>query len=491
MRRLLATDPESGGTAKQVVCHRNATDPESGGTAKQVVCHRNSTDPESGGTAKQVVCHRNSVLGRGGATACWGIIALLSVAVAQTAAAQSIPPGQSVPPDPYALRAGAWDRSVQLEKEGKVEQARDLMLRAWGPTPEGYEVTVRLAWLSLQLGDSEQAINWYQRARALPGAGPESTQGLASAYAQRGFAHLEEPDRASARENFRAALALEADHADARRGLELAGPESRVDPELWFAFLRQSVPQNSWQGAAVFAHLPWQLDDAWKLRLAYRYIAADVPSEPPPPAMARPGRPPQSGGSTLTHQNELYAGARYGSRWVDVEALGLAVFPAEEEAVLGAGYQLRAGGRFGVLFEGASMDRESGWNHQVMPGLYYWPSDSVGLASGIRYTSDAVGNDTSGWAGVSLLNDRTEFHLRGHLGTERWAFSISQPSILTIDPESTAGGEATLMLPLSRTWQLGIQADVEKLRQDDKSGVYVGAGLGLRWSPSLERGSQQ
>lgn len=379
-------------------------------------------------------------------------------------------------------RAGAWDRSVRLEKQGKLAQARAELLRAWGTSPEGYEVTVRLAWLSLRLGDSDKAIVWYGRARSLPGAGLESTRGLASAHTQRGFARLERHERHSARQDFRTALALDAAQADARRGLAITGPESRVDPELWLAYLQHSLPKAKWRGAALFAHLPWHVDDTWRLRLAYRYLAleTDYQTEDAPP-----GGPRLGDVNTSEHQQELYMGVRFGSPWVDFEALGAAVLPSNGDKVPGAGVELRAGKRFGLLVEGASLGRESGWNHQAIPGLYYWPTDSIGFAVGTRYTTDAVGNALSAWAGVSWCDDRSELHIRGHRGAERWAFSIRQPSILTIDSETTAGGRATLLLPLSRMWQLGLMGELEKLNKVAEPGVYFDVGLGLVWSPYL------
>lgn len=399
---------------------------------------------------------------------------------------------QAPSPEPVlALRAGAWDQSVRLEREGKLEEARDLLIRAWGPNPEGYEVTVRLAWLSLKMGDSERAVAWYQRARTLAGAGPEASRGLASAHTQRGYENLEAWDREAAREDFRHALALDPGRQDAEKGLEIAGPETHLDPELWAAFLHQSLPRNNWTGWALFTQLPWQIDDSWRLRVAYRYVGARVEEPPAPPPPPGPGAPAPRSQQTTTAQSEIYTGLQYRSRWLDLEPIGFAVFPDDESTVLGAGFQLRFGKRFGALVEGASMDRERGWSHQAVPGLYYWPTDSFGLAAGLRYTSDADGEDASGWAGLSLVSDRTELHVRAHAGVERWAFSADQPSILTIDPETTSGGEAALLVPLSKTWQLGVQGDVERVRLDGETGMYFGAGLGLRWSPFLERGTHR
>lgn len=409
----------------------------------------------------------------------WTMAAYLALgAGAVPGASASEPVTQGAP----ELRAGAWDRSVRLEKQGKLEQARAELLRAWGPAPEGYEVSVRLAWLSLRLGDSDNAIAWYGRARSLPGAGRESTRGLASAHTQRGFARLKSHQRQSARQDFRTAIALDAEQADARRGLAIAGPASRVDPELWLAYLQHSLPKAKWKGTALFAHVPWQVDDTWRLRLAYRYLAlkTDYQTKDAPP-----GGPRLGDVNTSEHQQEIYTGVRFGSPWVDFEALGVAVLPSNGDRVPGAGVELRVGRRLGLLVEGASLGRERGWSHQAIPGLYYWPADSIGVALGTRYTTDEEGKAFSAWAGVSWSDDRSELHVRVHRGAERWAFSILQPSILTIDSETTAGGRATLLLPLSPTWQLGLMGELEKLNKVNEPGVYFDIGLGLLWSPSL------
>ena len=86
----------------------------------------------------------------------WGALSLALTAAPLEAAADSAD-----------LRATAWDRSVALEQEGKIDEARRLLLDAWGPTSESYEVTVRIAWLSLQLREAEAAVSAYSRARTL------------------------------------------------------------------------------------------------------------------------------------------------------------------------------------------------------------------------------------------------------------------------------------------------------------------------------------
>ena len=391
--------------------------------------------------------------------------------------------------DPQDLRAGAWDRSVQLEQQGNVEGARALLWQAWGATPEGYEVTVRLAWLSLQLGDSDPAIAGYARGKDLAGAGPEAQQGLASAHAQRGFTRLDRGDKAGAREDFGTALAIDPDHAEALRGLDVAGPASHVDPELWLGVLHQAFPQDRWTAGALFLHIPWQVDDTWRLRAAYRYVGSAVQIEGPPSGSRRGKQ--SDGGIEVLHQHEVYGGFGFTSAYVDGQVLGIGVMPPDEDAVPGAGLQLRAGSTFGLQADAAAMHRSTGWNLQVVPGLYVWPSPTIGLAAGLRHTNDEAGGDTSGWAGFSWAKERSELHVRGHLGTERWAFSAAEPSVLTLTPETWLGGNAALLVPMSATWQLGLQAQVETLRLDDTKGIYAGASIGLRWSPALQRGDRR
>ncbi|MCU0690022.1 MAG: tetratricopeptide repeat protein [Polyangiaceae bacterium] len=418
-------------------------------------------------------------------------IALVAGAcLVQTAQAQE--PNEQ---DEFALRAGGWTRSVELERAGDITTARELLLRAWGPSPDSYEVTVRLAWLSLRLGDSDRAIAWYQRAMTLPGAGPEAKHGLASATVQRGFAQLRDGNRNAAREDFRATLAMEPDHAEALHGLDLVGPASHVDPELWLGVLHHSLPNHTWTSGAAFAHVPWQLNDQLRLRFAYRYVGTNVEQQllsQPPSSRGPGGRRPTTGvETTIVHQHELYAGMGFTTRYLDAEGLGIAVFPPEQDVALGVGTSLRLGTRFGLVADAAALHRTQSWNRQLAPGLYVWPWPAVGLAAGFRYTSDHVDNSISGWAGLSVASARTELHLHGHLGTERWAFSAAQPAIFAIDAEATAGFDTAVLLPLGRSWRLGLQAQFERLRQDDQDGSYMGASVGLRWSPALQRGTKK
>ena len=64
-----------------------------------------------------------------------------------------------------------------LEKRGNLRQARDLLLRAWGASSDSYEVTMRLAWLSLRLGDLDNARRFYEAATKMPEAEPEAPKG--------------------------------------------------------------------------------------------------------------------------------------------------------------------------------------------------------------------------------------------------------------------------------------------------------------------------
>src|SRR4051812_29944902 len=81
----------------------------------------------------------------------------------------------------------AWDRSLALEAAGHVAEARTVIVDAFGAQPDSYAPCVRLAWLTLQLGDGAGAAELYRKGRQLPGALPEATTGLVSALTMAGY----------------------------------------------------------------------------------------------------------------------------------------------------------------------------------------------------------------------------------------------------------------------------------------------------------------
>ena len=419
-----------------------------------------------------------------------------------SSAAAAAPPRAPADQHTYDLRAGAWDCSAELERAGHPREARELLVRAWGREPAGYEVSVRLAWLSLELGDAARAVREYRHARTLPGAGPEAAQGLASALTLEGYDELEDGDRGRAREHWRAALALDPAQDDAQKGLDLARAQ-RIDPELWVGYLGERIGTTQGGGFSVFALIPLQLSDHFRLRAAYRVSWLDLhgPTNGAtstalgtagmgPGAGAGPGPGPGNGtsaatasGETLWHEQDAYLGFGFGGRYAWLDLLGMALFPSDERAVPGQAAQLRLGRRFGVEAFEATLRRQRGWNVQVAPRAFVWPVDWLGLWAGPRFTVDDQGDPESIEAGVTLATRPFQLYVSGHTGTQRWPVSPAIPLVLTLDQDLPLGGSAALLFAITPEWTLGLSSELEKLSAAGEDGNYTSFAAGLRWSP--------
>ena len=377
------------------------------------------------------------------------------------------------------LRVGAWDRSVALERSGDREGARDVLLRAWGRETESYEVTARIAWLSLGLEEWDEAIAAYERARGLRGAGQEATDGLVTALCAKGSSRLEARDFAGARAAWNRAVVLSPTNGGAERGLALIGPASHVDPEIWFGAVEQRPTSRGWTGWAMFLHVPWQINDDVSVRAAYRHTSTESKI-----AVPGPGRMGRTEVAT-SQQDEFYGGFGLRFPYTAVDLLGLAVMPSEEEAAPGGHLRLRLGGRFGLDHQQTMIARETGWNHQTWPSLYAWLGDAVQLRAGARLTTDDVDRSVSATAALQLGTRPIWFGLDGHVGEERWAFDGEGLSMLAIPDETTMGGRSTLMVDLGDTWRLGLQGHVESTRSSEaETGMYWSASAGLQWTPA-------
>ena len=104
---------------------------------------------------------------------------------------------------------GAWDQSIALEAKNDLKGAERVLLDAYGATPQSYDVSLRLAWLSLRMREPNVAIERYRRARGMKDATPEATQGLASALTMGGFVAIDRGDMAAARGAFGEAVTLD------------------------------------------------------------------------------------------------------------------------------------------------------------------------------------------------------------------------------------------------------------------------------------------
>jgi tetratricopeptide (TPR) repeat protein len=372
-------------------------------------------------------------------------------------------------------RAGAWDRSVKAEQANDLPRARAALADAYGEAPDSYEVALRLAWLSLRLKKGEAAATLYRLAARLDGAGPEATQGLADALTLTGFDAFARGDRATARARWLEALRVNPSCADAPRGLDLIGPVPTVTPEVWGGYLTSS--QSASAAQAIYLHAPAQVTDQVGVRFAYRHIGSTAGST--------------GGGATSTstslfgQQDEFYAGATFARSYLGVQVIGFAL-RSPDETVPGAAVALRVGARYGVSLTAASMSRSTGANRQIMPQIYVWPTPYVGLTTGARVTNDSDGSTTSAVVGATVIVGRALVDLQAHTGTERWAFSMAGPTVMSLFASSKYGGTLTAGFELSRTASLYLQAQYEHITQPGTSvqdGRYTGLSVGFRWSP--------
>lgn len=387
----------------------------------------------------------------------WGALSLALTAAPREAAADSAD-----------LRATAWDRSVALEQEGKIDEARRLLLDAWGPTSESYEVTVRIAWLSLQLREAEAAVSAYSRARTLAGAGEEARQGLSSALTLVGYRHLDRAEFDEAQRAFEQALAERPDHPDAQKGLWLVSRRPILAPEVWGGYLHRAGGGERSRGWLLTASLPWQITREVRLRASFRHAE-----------MATSGL-----STTGWHQNDLFVDVGYEGRWFGGTLVGAALLPSQEDAVALAGARLRVGKWFGGQVEGSVFHREVGWSGQVLPTLYVHPIKALGLAGGARITGDPYGTVVSGYAGMSAFLGPVALSLSGHVGPERWPVTLSTPMVFSAGEELRLGGKLTALFSVSESWRLGLDAQVERFESSaGTKGIYVNVSAGAQFAP--------
>ncbi|MCA9598699.1 MAG: hypothetical protein KC776_35555 [Myxococcales bacterium] len=391
--------------------------------------------------------------------------------------------GFSLPSDREVdARAGAWDASVQAENDGNVQRAREILAAAWSPEAAGYEVTVRLAWLSFRLGDLDAAERLYQRARSMDGAGPEATQGLAATHARRGFIELHAGDVEAARASFRAALTINPRYSEARRGLSLCRTHP-FDLEFWIGGYSVAEPQRT-TGALGFAHLRLRPSQHLRLRAAYRFQGYWVEQSTDTGPGFQGGRSQTK--SVGENRHELWAGGGVEATWLGVEALGLWMPSTDQPTLFGQAARLRLGERVGVSMEQAVLGFRGEAGYQLAPAGYAWMSRSVAANAGARFTHDAAGGAWAAEAGLSLFADPAELYLSGRVGRARWPVAVTIPSVLGVDGDVRYGGTLTLMFGVSEATALGINAEVHRLETADGDTTYFGAALGLRLSPPVE-----
>lgn len=383
----------------------------------------------------------------------------------------------ALPTDGQAeARVGAWDRSVELERAGDPRAARELLLSAWGPAPDSYEVSVRLAWLTLEMRRPHEAIALYRRARSLPGAGPEATRGLASALTRDGFDALEAGERGRARRNFEEALRLFPGDGEATRGLELS-KDRPFAVELWLGGLMVTSAEPTTSGGFAFLHARFAPTEALRLRAAYRL---SVTSQ----ERSAQGKGPGSASRSVTRtRHEGWAGLGVEQRSWRAEALAFGVFASGAPAVPGQAARLSAGTRVGALLDESALFYRTGTELQLRPMLFAWPTTSLGAAAGARVTRGADSTLVAGELGLSWVGQSVELHASGLWGKARTPVFLDVPMIVDVEGELFAGGVVSVLIPAGPELALGLSGEAHALDADGDATTYGSVGAGLRWSP--------
>ncbi len=386
----------------------------------------------------------------------------------------------ALPTDEQASqRIGAWDRSLALERAGDPGAARAVLLAGWGPEPDSYEVSVRLAWLTLEMGRPGDAIVLYRRARAAEGAGPEATRGLATALVRDGFDALEAGDRERARRRFEEALRLFPDDADAARGLELA-KDRPFSAELWLGGLGLTSSAPALYGGFAFAQARVSPTESLRLRAAYRFTLSWQERSS---AGMGPGSRRNAGRSVTRTRHEGWAGVGLEQRTWRAEALGFGVFASGAPAVPGQAARLSVGTRVGALLDESALFYRTGTELQLRPLLFAWPTTSLGAAAGARVTRGADSTLVAGELGLSWVGQSVELHANGLWGKARRPVFLDVPMLVDVEGELWAGGTLSVLVPVSPALALGLAGELHALDDDGDSITYGSLAAGLRWSP--------
>ena len=366
--------------------------------------------------------------------------------------------------------ATAWDQSLAFEAGNDVRRAREVLVQAYGPRPDIYSVCVRLAWLSLRLREGDQAVGLYRHARELPGALPEATQGLRSALTMAGYDALDRGDLRGARRAWTEALTIDANDADARRGLDLLGPASGVAPELWIGAL--SATADTAMVRVLYVAVPYRITDALSVRGAYRRVAVETTFDSK---------------AIFGSQSEYFGGVAYERGITATELVGLALVNSEQTS-WGAAIATRVGGRYGLTLMASGLHRTDGWNAQVAPQGFLWLRPYLALSAGVRVTHDSAMSPSSPLAGATIRWNRLVVDAQAHFGAERFAVGMAGPTVMSFNASTARGATVTGAITLGRNKDrvLFVQAQFESLRTPDGTtgnGSYTGWALGLRMLP--------
>ncbi|MBL0172113.1 MAG: hypothetical protein IPP90_15585 [Gemmatimonadaceae bacterium] len=368
----------------------------------------------------------------------------------------------SVLASPYA-----WDLSLAFETAGDVRGARTVMVNRYGARPGSYVPCVRLAWLNLQLGDVTEAIALYRRARALDDSQTEAPAGLALALTRVGYLALERGDYPMARRSWEEALVHEPLNQSAKQGLTLVGRSDEIAPEVWIGHINAS--QNSSSSNVLYAALPVRVNPWLTLRAAFRSVGT--------PSAALNTVP------FFGSQREMFGGVQVEHGRSATEVVGFRL-TNDVSSSNGAAVGLRVGGRAGATMMASAIQTTAGSNIQVAPSAYRWVRPSLRLSLGTRVTRDSALTGVSGLLGATWHGRQADVDVRIHAGTERWAFDLAGPTILSFLAQTSGGGSVTGSVPFASGATLSVQAQMERIVSTSLGdGWYRSIAIGMRFVP--------
>ena len=102
----------------------------------------------------------------------------------------------------------------------------------------------------------------------------------------------------------------------------------------------------------------------------------------------------------------------------------------------------------------------------------------------IRFTSDSGTSATSALVGGSVRLGALRLAAQAHVGTERTAFDMVGPTVLSFFSNTSAGGSVTASYPLGAfTLQAQVQGERLTTATGANGGHYLSFGVGVRWLP--------
>jgi hypothetical protein len=339
----------------------------------------------------------------------------------------------------------AWNRSVAAEVAGDLTVADDILVEAWGEDGGNYYVRLRRAYLALLQGRFSQAEARYAALQGTPEGetDPDVVAGLRAAKTR-----------------------------TLPEGIHAADPLARSNPEIWGAFVGQTLGGSRYLGGAIFAHVPVRITPEIRLHAAGRYVRYQRQGGGSPWAFSN------AGGRTVS-VSDLFLGADYQRRWWGLDAVGAYEKLTGDSAIVGGGVRARGGDRAGVIVDGSVLASSGNTtNCQVVPMAFVWPTNEVGLRAGARLTFDDR-QSASALAGASLFFRGHALHLDGHLGNERSALNPTTFSLMNLSADATLGGTLTLVLRIVPTLRLLFQTQGERLKKEGAEGAYFAVSVGV------------